>query len=77
MSFWCEFLDSHLTKYHLNIGDQIVVVFDLGTFALHLGVLLGWIYVRSKSKRLGVKNNPCGPYFWTQDWFLKLVGVFY
>jgi hypothetical protein len=38
MSFWCEFLDSHLTKYHLNIGDQIVVVFDLGTFALHLGV---------------------------------------
>ena len=76
MSFWCEFLDSHLIKYHSNIGDQIIVVFDLGMSTLHMGVLLGWVYVRSRSKRLRVKNNPCEPYFWTQDWFLKL-GVFF
>ena len=32
--FWGQFLDSHLTTYHLNIGVQIIAVFDLGMSTL-------------------------------------------
>jgi hypothetical protein len=34
LSFWCPFLDPHLTAHHSNIGVQIIVVFELGTSTL-------------------------------------------
>jgi hypothetical protein len=30
MSFWCPFLDPHLTTYHSNMGVQIIIVLELG-----------------------------------------------
>ena len=30
MTFWCPFLDAHLTTYHWNVGAQIIVVTELG-----------------------------------------------
>lgn len=30
MPFWCQFLDPHLTTYHSNVGQQIIVVINLG-----------------------------------------------
>ena len=33
--FWCQFLDPHLITYHLNVGVQIIVLFDLGMSTLH------------------------------------------
>ena len=30
MSFWCPFLDPHLTTYHSNIGVHILAMLDLG-----------------------------------------------
>lgn len=34
MVFWCQFLDTHLTTYHLNIVFQIIVVFNLSRSTL-------------------------------------------
>ena len=34
LSFWCPFLNSHLTTCHSNIGVQIIAMFDLGTSTL-------------------------------------------
>ena len=34
MSFWCLFLDPHITTYHSNTSVQIIVVLELGTSAL-------------------------------------------
>ena len=34
MSFWCLFLDPHLTTHHSNIDVQTIVVVELGTSTL-------------------------------------------
>ena len=36
ISFRCPFLEPYLITYHSNIGNQIIVVFNLGTSTLHL-----------------------------------------
>ena len=34
-SFWCPFVDPHLTPYHQNIGVQIIAKLELGMSTLH------------------------------------------
>ena len=35
ITFWCMFLDPHLTIYYLNIGVHMIVVLNLGMSILH------------------------------------------
>jgi hypothetical protein len=34
-SFWCPFVDPHLTPYHRSLGVQVIAKLELGTSTLH------------------------------------------
>ena len=42
MSFWCMFLDPHLTTYHLNIGVWVSSLFDEGPSTSRVKFLVGY-----------------------------------
>lgn len=41
VSFWCLFLDPHLTTYHSNTGAHIIAMLELGTCTLGANVTTG------------------------------------
>ena len=43
MSFWCPFLDLHLTTCRSNIDVQIIAMLELGTPTLYMQHALSWV----------------------------------
>ena len=71
MSFWCPFLDPHLTTYHSNIGVHILAMLDLGMSRENQA------YKEKKSFGLTclIWCNS-GKYYYTDVWlFLYFVGL--
>ena len=75
-SFWCPFVDPHLTPYHQNIGVQIIAKLELGMSTLHC--LHGQMVFNTVKCIIFVlaSNMSALALVWTCLGLLSLIGMF-